>query len=217
MRSLLKLTMMALYLALASQAFALTGDAEQGEKKALTCGGCHGMDGNSAVPANPKLAGQSEKYLVKQLQEFKSGRRQNAVMAGFASALTDQDMADIAAYYASQVAQPGTAKTESIEVGQALYRGGNPEKGIAACTGCHGAKGYGLPEAGFPRLAGQHAAYTKAQLEAFRAAGREDLGAKAYRNNDSSNPEELGMMRGIAKKLSDKEIKALSEYIQGLY
>lgn len=217
MKSLLKLTVVVLSLGMIGQAFAVTGDAEAGKKKAVTCGGCHGPDGNSGIAINPKLAGQSEKYLIKQINDFKSGKRKNAVMAAQVGGLKEQDIADISAYYASQVGKPGETKQEFVALGEKIYRGGNPETGVAACAGCHGANGKGMLEAGFPRLAGQHATYTSSQLKAFRAAGRDDLGAASYRTNDSSSPDEQGMMRDIAKKLTDKELQAVSEYIQGLY
>lgn len=178
------------------------GDAAAGQQKSATCAACHGNDGNSANPEWPTLAGQHEKYLVKQLMEFKSGARVNATMNGMAAGLSDQDMADLAAYYSKQTVTPGEADPELVELGQQLYRGGNMVTGVAACTACHGPTGSGNPEAQFPALAGQHALYLENQLKAFRAG---------QRANDAGQ-----MMRNIAAKMSDAEIQAVSSYIQGL-
>lgn len=171
------------------------------------CVACHAADGNSAVPANPKLAGQIPEYLQKQLMDFKPGAggkaaRANPVMAGFAATLSNDDMRDVAAYFAAQKPAPGSAKNkDTILIGQRLWRGGDASKGIAACAGCHGATGAGVPVQ-YPRLAGQHAEYTEAQLKAFRAKER---------NNDPA-----GMMRTIALKMTDAEIRAVADYIAGL-
>ncbi|WP_407331874.1 c-type cytochrome [Enterovibrio sp. 27052020O] len=186
------------------------GDAEAGKAKSTTCAACHGPDGNSLIPANPVLAGQHEKYLLKQLKEFKLGMtsggeqgRYNAVMAGMVAALSEQDMADLAAYYASQTAKPGATPESSIDLGEQIYLAGDAERGIAACIACHGPRGNGTSLSGFPKISGQHADYVKAQLMAFR---------DGTRNNDLN-----GMMRIVATKLSDKEIDAISQYVGGLH
>lgn len=188
------------------------GDAVAGQAKAAVCGACHGADGNSMVSMFPKLAGQGERYLAKQIQDIKSGARAVPQMAGLTDNLSDQDIADIAAYFSSKTVQVGAAKKELVEAGQKIYRGGKPEAGIPACASCHGANGLGMADAGFPALTGQHADYVEAQLKAFRAAGRGDeTGTK--RTNDGENM----MMRSTASRLSDADIKALSSYINGLH
>jgi len=149
--------------------------------------------------------------LLKQLQDIKSGAREVPEMMGITPGLSDQDMADLAAYYASQKPTGGAADPALVELGQKVFRGGNSATGVPACASCHGATGRGMPEAGFPALAGQHATYTETQLKAFRAAGREDAEGKR-RTNDGDTK----MMRATAARLSDKEIKALASYINGL-
>ena len=146
------------------------GDAEAGQAKTATCMGCHGLAGNSTIPNFPKLAGQGETYILKQLQYFKSGERENAMMAGVASMLSDQDMEDIAAYYSIQTISENSAKgsEEMIELGRKIYVGGKMDTQTTACIACHGAKGKGIPTAGFPAVAAQHADYTASQLKAFR-------------------------------------------------
>lgn len=171
------------------------------------CVACHGADGNSAVSANPILAGQFEEYLYKQLKNFKSvdgkpAARNNPIMGGMVAALSDDDMKNVAAWFASQTVKPSAAKDESsIALGKKLWRQGGYEKGIPACAGCHGPSGAGLP-AQFPRLSGQYAEYTEAQLKTFRSGERANDPAK--------------MMQTIAAKLSDVEIKAVSEFAAGL-
>lgn len=167
------------------------------------CVACHAADGNSPAAANPKLAGQHPEYLARQLANFKENKaRKNAVMLGFASALTQEDMANVAAHYSAQKPKEGAARNPAtLKLGEKIYRGGVADKGIAACAGCHGPAGAGIP-AQYPRLAGQWSDYTKAQLVAFRAGERQ---------NDPQ-----GMMRGVAARLSDKEIEAVSDYIAGL-
>jgi cytochrome c553 len=171
------------------------------------CGACHGVDGNSQIPTNPKLAGQHAEYLFKQLKNFKSdggkpAERANPVMAGMAAMLTDDDAKGMAAYFASQTLKPESAKnTATIELGQKLWRAGDLKRGIPACAACHGPAGAGLP-AQFPRLSGQFADYTEAQLRAFRAGERA---------NDPNK-----MMRTIALKMTDPEIKAVSDFAAGL-
>lgn len=195
----------------------LKGDATAGQAKAAACGACHGMDGNSAAPTFPRLAGQSERYIVKQLSDFKAGRRENPTMLGMAAGLSEQDMADVAAYFSSQKAGVGFAKADLAKKGEKIWRGGIPSAGVAPCAGCHGPSGKGVPAAGFPRLGGQHADYVTAQLNAFRAAGRKDLNAPAYRRNDSEKPTEPGKMQMVAAKLGDEDIQALASFIQGLH
>lgn len=212
----------ALSLGLVSLAQASTmpkGDATAGQAKAAACGACHGADGNSMAPTFPRLAGQGARYVYKQLQDFKANRRQNPTMMGMAMPLSDQDMADLAAYFAEQKPGVGMAKAELAKKGERLYRGGNGSKGLAACAGCHNPAGKGNAQAGFPLLGGQHADYVKAQLQAFRAAGRNDTVADPAqkRANDAAKQGELGPMQMVAAKLSDEEIEALSSFISGLH
>ena len=164
------------------------------------CASCHAADGNSSVPVNPKLAQQHPEYLVKQLQEFKSGKRANPIMSGMAAALTDADMKNIAYWLTSKPAKPGFAKEkELVTMGERIYRGGIADRQIAACAGCHSPNGAGIPSQ-YPRLAGQHADYAVAQLTAFR---------DGVRNNSLQ-------MTQVAAKLNDREIKAVSDYVAGL-
>jgi cytochrome c553 len=179
------------------------GDAEAGKAKSAACAACHGVDGNSAAPNFPKLAGQHADYTAKQLAEFKSGERKDPTMNGMAAPLSEQDMADLAAYYASLKPSVGKAAEDKVALGETVYRAGNSASGVSACAACHGPAGNGNPMAKFPSLSGQHADYTAAQLKNFRA------GARA---NDAGS-----MMRGIAKKMTDAEIEAVSQYIQGLH
>jgi cytochrome c553 len=180
---------------------AVKPDLAQGQAKfTAVCAACHNGDGNSAIPANPKLAQQHPEYLIKQLQEFKGGKRTSPIMQGFASMLTDADMKNIAYWVTSQKAKPGFAKDkELVTLGERIYRGGIAERQVAACAGCHSPNGAGVPSQ-FPRLSGQHADYTAAQLVAFRGG---------VRNNSAS-------MAQVVAKLSDKEIKAVADYIAGL-
>lgn len=164
------------------------------------CAACHGADGNSAIAANPKLSAQHPEYLVKQLHEFKSGKRNNSVMKGFASALSDDDMRNISYWVASKPIKPGFAKDkELVALGERIYRGGIADRQIAACAGCHSPNGAGIP-AQYPRLSGQHADYTVAQLNMFRDGSRANS----------------TQMTQVAAKLNDKEIRAVSDYIAGL-
>ena len=167
------------------------------------CAACHGADGNSPLAMNPSLAGQHAGYLLKQLKEFKSGARSNPVMMAMVANLSDDDMRNLSAHYASQAARVLAAKDKELAAqGAKLYRGGNLEKGVAACAGCHSANGAGIPVQ-YPRLAGQHPDYVLAQLKAFRAEERA---------NDPNR-----MMRAVSSKLSDKDMAALAEYISGLH
>ena len=182
------------------------GDAKAGQAKAAVCGACHGPDGNSMAPNFPKLAGQGERYLTKQLHDIKSGKRTVLEMTGLLTNLSDQDLADIAAYFASQKGSVGAADPKIVARGEALFRGGDLTKGMPACTGCHSPNGAGNAPAGFPHLGGQHAQYIAKQLTDFR---KEEGG----RNNDGDTKP----MQTIAKKLSDEDIAAVSSYIQGLH
>ena len=185
----------------AAPAKAAKPDLVKGEASyTAVCAACHGADGNSAIAANPKLSQQHPEYLVKQLQEFKSGKRNNAVMKGFATALTDDDMKNISYWVASKAAKPGFAKDKDlVALGERIYRGGIADRNIAACAGCHSPNGAGIPSQ-YPRLSGQHAVYTELQLKAFR---------DGTRNNNVQ-------MTGVAAKLNDREIRAVSDYIAGL-
>ena len=176
-------------------------DLAKGEASYSTvCVACHAADGNSAIAVNPKLAQQHPEYLVKQLQEFKSGKRANAIMQGFASMLSDDDMKNISWWLASKPAKEGFAKDKDlVALGERIYRGGIAERNIAACAACHSPNGAGIPSQ-YPRLSGQHADYTASQLEQFRGGVRLNS----------------AQMTGVAAKLNDREIKAVSDYIAGL-
>lgn len=166
------------------------------------CAACHSVDGDSPIPFNPSLAGQHPGYLYKQLTDFKAGRRKNAVMNAMVANLSDDDLRNLAAYFAAQKPASGTAKDRAlVAAGQRLYRGGNSETGVPACSGCHSPDGAGVP-AQYPRLAGQHGDYTVAQLQSFRSGERD---------NDPN-----AMMRMIAGRLSDKDMAAVAQYIAGL-
>lgn len=180
------------------------GDAQAGQGKVAVCGACHGVDGNSPAPNFPKLAGQGERYLLKQLHDIKSGNRQVVEMTGLLDNLSDQDMADIAAYFSSQKMSVGAADPKLVKRGEALFRGGKLEEGMPACTGCHSPNGAGVAAAGFPHLGGQHAQYVAKQLTDFREGNR-------------TNDGDAMIMRSIAAKLSNKDIEAVSSYIQGLH
>lgn len=176
-------------------------DPALGEQRyTAVCAACHGAGGNSGTPANPKLSQQHPEYIVKQLQEFKSGKRPNPIMQGFAAQLTEQDMKNIAAYVGTQKAKPGFAKDkELVALGEKIYRGGIQNRQIPACAGCHSPNGAGIP-AQYPRLSGQHADYTGSQLVGFRDGIRKN------------SPQ----MSQIAAKLNDREIRAVADYIAGL-
>ncbi|WQG59426.1 cytochrome c4 [Pseudomonas sp. RTB3] len=182
------------------------GDAKAGQTKIAVCGACHGPDGNSPVPNFPKLAGQGERYLAKQMHDIKDGKRTVLEMTGLLANSSDQDIADLAAYFAAQKGSVGAADPKLVARGEKLFRGGDLSKGLPACTGCHAPDGTGNAAAGFPQLSGQYAQYTAKQLTDFR---KEDAG----RANDG----EAMTMRTIARKLSDEDIAALSSYIEGLH
>ena len=179
------------------------GNAEAGKAKSGVCAGCHGADGNSANPTWPKLAGQHASYIAKQLADFKGKKRSDMLMSAQATGLSDQDMADLAAYYSKLNGSQGAADEKLAAAGAKLYRGGNKKKGVAACSSCHSPTGAGNPEANFPKLSGQHAPYVEKAMKDFRSGTR---------SNDMNS-----MMRNIAEKMSDKEIKAVASYISGLH
>jgi cytochrome c553 len=198
-------------LLLSNQIFAeniVNGDPSEGEKIASkVCAGCHSADGNSIIPSNPILAGQHPEYITKQLLNFKPqdnkpAERKNPVMAAMVAPLSAEDMKNIGAYYAQQEPTPGAAKDKELaEQGEKIYRGGNIESGLPACSGCHSPNGSGIPPH-YPRLAGQHTEYTAAQLRYFRTG---------QRANDKNS-----VMRGIVSRMSEQEIKAVAEFISGL-
>lgn len=190
-----------LALAATAQAQTLKPDLGAGSAKyGQLCVACHAADGNSTTPANPKLAGQHPEYLLKQLQEFKSGKRANAIMSGMVAGLSDQDMVNIAFWVAGQTPKDGYASDVNlVREGERIYRGGVADRNIAACAGCHSPNGAGLPIQ-YPRLSGQHADYTASQLRAFRSGARGNNAA----------------MTVVASKLNDREIAAVSDYIAGL-
>jgi len=177
-----------------------TGDAEAGKAKTMICAGCHGPDGNSPAAMFPKIAGQHAEYMVKQLQDFKSGTRSEPTMAPMASPLSDQDMLDISAYYAAQKVTVATVDASAVAAGQKIYMGGNTETGLTACAACHGPSGLGNAAAKYPALSGQHADYTKKQLENFKAGTRTNQ-----------------IMQDIASKMRTEEIQAVADYISGLH
>jgi cytochrome c553 len=188
---------------------AFRGDAAKAQAMVdQVCAACHAADGNSQIAVNPKLAGQIPEYLYKQLTNFKAAEgkkaeRENPVMAGMVASLSPEDMRNLAAYFAGKAAKPGAAKNKDlVALGQKIYRGGIANKGVAACASCHGPNAAGMP-AQYPRLSGQHFEYIEAQLKAFRSGERA---------NDPN-----GSMRGVAGKLSDREIQAAADYVAGLH
>jgi cytochrome c553 len=204
MNKLLVSLLLTLGLSATAQAAGVVGDATAGQGKVAVCGACHGADGNSMAPTFPKLAGQGERYLLKQLKDIKAGARAVVPMTGMLTNMSEQDLADIAAYFASQNMSVGAADPALVERGQALFSGGKLVEGMPACTGCHSPTGSGNAPAGFPKIAGQHAGYIASQLTAFR-------------EGDRTNDGDTKIMRSIAEKLSNKDIAALSSYIQGLH
>jgi len=183
------------------------GDPVAGAQKVQMCSVCHGPNGNSMNPAWPSLAGQHTIYIIKQLKDYKSGSRSNPQMTPMAMPLSDQDIEDIAAYYAEQTIQgspvPASVEYKLVEIGEGVYRAGNHSSNLPSCMACHGPGGNGNPAANYPSLGGQHAAYTAAQLHAFR---------NEERSNDTS-----AVMRDVAGKMTVEEIEAVSQYLQGLY
>jgi cytochrome c553 len=182
------------------------GDAAAGQAKSAICAACHGADGNSVVPNWPKIAGQHEQYLVRQVALIKSGARVVPEMAGIVPGLTDQDMADLAAWFASRESAGGVADEAKLVLGERIFRAGNAESGVPACMACHGPAGEGNPLAVYPAVAGQHAVYTANMLTRFRAG-------ENWGENDAASQ----VMNGVAAGLSDEEIAAVASYIQGLY
>jgi cytochrome c553 len=180
------------------------GDPVAGKAKAGQCAACHGPDGNSVNPEWPKLAGQHADYLVKQLQFFEAGERENATMKPMANVLDAQGREDVAAYYASQTVKMGTADPELVALGEKIYRGGNAESGIAPCMGCHGPNGAGNPASLYPALRGQHAKYVENQLHGFAEGKRVNENAKK-------------MMQILSARMTNREIRAVASYIQGLH
>jgi len=180
------------------------GDATKGKTLSATCAACHGADGNSANPDWPKLAGQGDRYLVKQLMDFRTDKRADATMTAMAKGIaSDEDVAHLAAYFSSQKTKPGSANKDKVALGEAIYKGGIMSKGVAACAACHSPTGEGNWAAKFPKVAGQHAKYMVTQLQAFKAGKRtNDLGK---------------MMRNITKNMSQSEMEAVAEYIAGLH
>jgi cytochrome c553 len=179
------------------------GTIEAGQAKSATCMACHGMDGNSANPEWPALAGQHSSYIIKQLKHFKAGERQNALMSPMAMILADQDMEDLAAYFSAQT-RHATDETEpsKLRLGQNIYRAGIASKGVPSCAGCHGPSGHGIAGAAFPMIGGQHAVYAAIQLRNYKS------GARATDPNS--------MMRTITSRLTDQEIDAVASYLQGM-
>lgn len=181
------------------------GDIDAGKEKSALCSACHGMDGNgiAAMPSQPRLAGQHAEYTVKQLHDFKSEARKNSIMAPMVATLSDEDINNIAAYYASLQGTTGTTSPEHVETGERLYRAGDAGTGLAACMACHGPSGRGNPAAKYPSIGGQMAEYTAIQLKAFKSETRA---------NDTNN-----VMRSIAAKMTNDEIDAIADYIEGLH
>ena len=179
------------------------GNAVAGQAKVALCASCHGLDGNSELAINPKLAGQNAGYIIKQLMDYKSGVRSNQIMSAMVLNLSEQDMQDISAWYSSQQVTLQGADPKFVELGESLYRAGNKELAVAACSACHSPTGRGNAPAGFPSLGGQHAEYTLQQLKDFRAG---------VRQNDESS-----MMRVVVERLTDRELEALASYVSGLH
>jgi cytochrome c553 len=184
----------------------LVGNAEEGKTKStnLACVGCHGPDGNSLGPTFPNLAGQHASYIVRQLQAFKSGARSEPSMTPMAMPLTEQDIVDLAAYFSSQTVKMSSASEDSVKSGQKIYRGGNKKTGLPACAGCHGPQGLGNPAANYPALSSQHKEYTVKQLKDYQSGARKPEGNAA-------------IMRDIAIKMSEDEMKVVTDYMQGLH
>lgn len=202
-------TVAAMLLALsatASAQIATEGDVQAGQASSATCAACHGADGNSMVPQWPNLAGQHEGYLVRHITLIKNNARPVPEMTAIVAGLSDTDILNLAAYFASQTRKVGVADEAMVETGGRLYKAGNPETGVPACMACHGPAGEGNPLAGYPALAGQHAVYTASMLSRFRDG-------EHWGDGDA----ESMVMVGVANRLTDAEIEAVSSYIQGLY
>jgi len=180
------------------------GSAEEGQTKAAPCVACHGVNGNSANPQWPSLAGQNGPYVVQQLKAFKSGERQDPLMSPMAQPLSEDDIEDLAAYFAAQTPTGLEAEPSKVAEGQRLYRGGDSTAGVAACIACHGPNGRGMSAAGYPAIRGQHATYVATQLKAYRSGARK------------TDQDHGQMMRNVANRLTDAQIDAVSSYVQGL-
>ena len=193
--------------------WAQAADLKAGEEKAMVCVACHGPGGVSANPDWPSLAGQGQKYIEKQLKDFKSGERPNMVMQPQAGMLSDEDIVNVAAYFAAQTPPQATTEgagdnpEELLALGEALYRGGDMSKNVPACMACHGPTGAGIEPAAFPRISGQHAKYTRTQLDAFRTS--------ALIDQQASEPDRASLV--VAEKLTPKQIEAVARYMQGLH
>lgn len=214
MKNIFKQALIAVSFIAVAQGALAAGDAAAGAEKVAVCAACHGTDGNSPAPNFPKIAGLGEKYLLKQMQDIKSGVRPVLEMTGMLEGLDDQDLADVAAFFSSkpmqlsgsqplQVRVNAGVDVDALELGQKIFRAGNPAVGAPACSGCHSPRGLGNAPAGYPRLSGQHADYIEKQLRAFRAGERVNDGDQKT-------------MRQVAEYLTDAEIKALANYISGL-
>lgn len=180
------------------------GDATAGATKAAVCAACHGVAGNGIIsPDWPKLAGQHSAYTVSQLKAYKANERKNPVMYGQAAPLSEQDMADLAAYFAAQKPVPGLASKDSIKIAEKLYRAGDASRGLPSCSSCHGPTGAGQPSAQYPRIGGQNGNYTATQL-------------RAYKSGERAAGKHAPMMVAVAAKLTDEEIAALASYVNGL-
>ncbi|AOU99096.1 hypothetical protein BI364_15130 [Acidihalobacter yilgarnensis] len=193
---------LAVFLFAGSQAYA-AGNPAIGQRLSTTCAACHGASGSGLNPQYPNLAGQNFKYLVKQLTDFKDGRRKNAIMNGMTAKLSAEDIDHLAAFFASQTPRSATGDQRLVKMGEAVYRGGDFGRAVPACMACHAPNGVGNAPAGYPRLGGQHAEYVVSQLEAF---------ARGTRDNDPNQ-----MMRDIASRMSEQQMRAVAQYIQGLY
>ncbi len=209
----LALIFTAAFILISTQSFAV-GDATKGKAKSVTCIACHGVDGNALASTFPKLAGQNEGYLLKQLKEFKSSSRVDSVMTGMVASLTGADMENLATYYASQKVSKGVPATgATFALGQKIYRGGKKAIDVTACIACHGPTGKGIPSAGFPALASQHAPYVSKQLKLFR---QHSINLQTGENKPSRTNDYEGMMINFTKNLTNKEIDAVAAYISGL-
>ena len=201
---MIKLVIVLLFIGSATTQLAFAqGSAAAGQAKAALCATCHGPEGNSELAINPKLAGQNAAYIIKQLKDYKAGVRSNPTMSAMVLNLSEEDMEDIAAWYSSQQVTLQGADPEIVELGESLYRAGNKELAVPACSACHSPTGRGNAPAGFPSLGGQHAEYTLEQLKNFRAG---------VRQNDGNS-----MMRSVVERLTDRELEALASYVSGLH
>ncbi len=203
MRKSLLLSLSAIVAAVFAQVAPAQGDPAAGEAKSALCATCHGPDGNSELAVNPKIAGQNARYMIKQLQDFKSGARPGPIMAAMVINLSDEDIEDLAAYYAAQTPTLLGADADQVELAETLYRAGNGDLQVIACSACHSPTGSGNAPAGFPALGGQHPEYTLQQLKDFRSG---------LRANDPD-----GMMRIVTERLTDPELEALASYLAGLH